>query len=321
MKISFVVVCYNNEDLLDTCIQSIQQQTHKDYEIILVDNGSVDKSVEHVKKHYPEVTLIEAGKNTGFAIGNNIGIKKALEDPDCSYVAFLNSDATIDADWSETLLNFAATHPKSAGLQAPTLDYYDHTILDSRGITIDPEGRARQLGHREVYKARESHVVFGAHAAACIYNAEFLRTQAFGDDFFDSDLWMYLEDVDLAARGTITGWQSWYVDGSFGYHMGSASSSKNPGFSVYMCYRNNYPMLLKNLPVSHLVYATFGAAWTDLVTLASLLRGKNYIPLKAIIKGRVNGWQMIPLFLKKRKSVRKSSQISKQDLKKLMHAK
>lgn len=321
MNVYFIVVCYNNEQLLDTCLESIYKQTYKKCKIIVVDNASTDNSIKKLKTAHKTVKLIESSENQGFAIANNIGIKQALDDPDCGYIAFLNTDATVDPNWTTTLVEFAQSTPNCASLQTPTLDYYDHTILDSRGITIDPQGRARQLGHREIYKKQENHVVFGVNAAACLYSAAFLKQQPFKDDYFDSDMWMYLEDVDLAARATMSGWSNWYIEGAFAYHMGSASSGKNPGFSVFLCYRNNYPLLLKNLPLMALIKASAGAVYTDLITLFSLLRGKNYVPFKAIVRGRFKSIPMLGLFLKKRKQLRQSSKISSSELHKLMIAK
>jgi len=320
MKLYFIIVCYNNKDLLDTCLSSIQKQTLKDIGIIVVDNGSKDGSAEYIASKYKEVDLIALKDNQGFAIANNIGIRKALENTDCEYIALLNTDATVDKDWSKVLVEFAEKHPKSASLQTPTLDYFDHEILDSRGITIDPQGRPRQLGHREVYKKRDSHKVFGVNAAACIFTAAFLNKQVFNEDYFDHDMWMYLEDVDIAARATMSGWSNWYVTGSFAYHMGSASSGKNPGFSVFMSYRNNIPLLVKNLPTSYLIVALFGAITTDIETLIKLGKSRNFIPIKAIVKGRLMSLKMIPLFMRKRRQFSQFRTINKKSLKQLMRA-
>jgi len=320
MKLYFIIVCYNNKDLLKTCLESVRKQTLKNVGVIVVDNGSKDGSAEYIKTNYKEVDLIALKENQGFAIANNIGIKKALKDSECQYISLLNTDATVDKDWAEVLVDFADNHPKTASLQTPTLDYYDHTILDSRGITIDAQGRARQLGHREVYRKRDNQKVFGVNAAACIFTSAFLKEQVFRDDYFDHDMWMYLEDVDIAARATMSGWDNWYIEGSFAYHMGSASSGKNPGFSVFMCYRNNLPLLIKNLPAGFLAVAILGAIATDLETLVGLARSKNLISLKAIIKGRIASLKMVPMFVHKRRQFNKFRTIDKKSLKQLMKA-
>lgn len=320
LKVYFVVVTYNNKDLIDECLTSIKNQDYKNIEIVLVDNGSADGTYDYVTKNHPYVRAVNTGSNLGFATANNLGITQALEDENCGYVALLNSDATLDKNWTSVLISFAEQHEKGACFQTPTLDYYDHKILDSRGIKVDRQGRAIQLGHRETYQETENHVVFGVNAAACMLSARFLKSQGFGKQYFDEDMWMYLEDVDLAARSTITGWKNWYVNGAFAYHMGSASSGKNPGFSIFYSYRNNLSMLLKNMPFRILVGAIFGAIGTDIVTLFKLLRGRNKVAIKAILKGRYKSILVAPVFLKKRRIVRASSSISNRDLLTLMDA-
>lgn len=320
LKVYFVIVTYNNKDLVDECLSSIYNQDFENIEVVLVDNGSTDDTFEYVQKNHPKVHAINSGSNLGFAAANNLGIIHALKDRQCSYVALLNSDATLEKNWTKVLVNFAEGHENGACYQTPTLDYFDHTILDSRGIKVDRQGRAIQLGHREKYHKIENHVVFGVNAAACMINVRFLKSQGFDKQYFDEDMWMYLEDVDLAARSTITGWKNWYVNGSFAYHMGSASSGKNPGFSIYYSYRNNLSMLIKNMPFTVLVVAIFGAIVTDAMTLYNLLRARNKVAIKAIIKGRLKSILVSPTYIKKRRIVRASSKISKANLRNLMDA-
>lgn len=317
-KTYFIIVCWNNRDLLEECFQTIYEQSSKDYSIICVDNGSSDDSIEYIRQNHPSVTLIENKKNDGFAIGNNIGIANALEDDSCSYIALLNTDARLGKDWLQELVKFAESHPKGASFQSPTVDYYDHTILDSYGITIDTSGRAMQLGYRTPVSKLKNRRVFGVNAAACLYSRTFLETQPFGADYFDSDLWMYLEDVDLAARATMMNWENWFVSRSLAYHMGSASSGKNPGFSVYMIYRNNLPLLIKNLPLGILLKALPGVIATDTLTILKLVKSKNVATAKAILKGRLASIRLIPLFVRKRYILKKASKISTSQLLSLM---
>lgn len=316
----FIVVTYNNKDLVDVCIESLDAQTYPNKHIVVVDNGSSDGTADYISQNYPHVHLIDAKENLGFAKANNIGIGYAKKDDSCGYVALINSDATIDKNWTETLVSFGDQKPKSACFQTPTLDYYDHSLLDSRGIKVDRLGRAVQLGYREKYQQRPNHVVFGVNAAACLIRIDFLTSQSF-HDYFDEDMWMYLEDVDLAARSTMMGWKNWYVNGAFAYHMGSASSGKNPGFSVFFVYRNNLSMLVKNFPVIVLVNALIGIVITDLSTILRLARHKNVIALKAILKGRFVSIKTLPIYLKKRRSVLQNKKISLRELKLLMNAK
>jgi GT2 family glycosyltransferase len=317
---SIVVLGWNNVDIIDECLKSIQAQTYKNCSIIYVDNGSEDGSVEYVRKNYPKIIVVDTGKNNGFAIGNNIGMKKALENKDCKYVGLLNTDATIAKDWLETLIAFGLDHPKAGSMQTPTYDYYDHRILDSYGIVVDHYGRAMQVGYRSERKAPSTRIMFGTNAAASLFSRSFLESQPFGDDYLDSDLWMYLEDVDIAARATLTGWNNWFVNKSSAYHMGSASSNKRPGFSVFRIYRNNFPMIYKNFPLSILLRMIPGLILTDCRTIIELIRGRNKVALKAMLRGRVDGFALIPVMYKKRKIMLTHKTISNHDLWQLMRS-
>lgn len=315
---SFIIVGWNNKSLLDECFRSLQEQSCKYLDVIYVDNGSTDGSVASIKKQYPDVTILELEENLGFAVGNNLGIKAALKNESCQYVALINSDARISPDWLEKLVDFAEQHPQGASFQSPTYDYYDHSILDSRGITIDHYGRAVQLGHRDKKPKLTTKQVFGVNAAAALYSRAFLEAQPFGEDYFDSDMWMYLEDVDLAARATVTGWENWFVNESSAYHMGSATSGKNPGFSVYMVYRNSLPLLLKNLPFWVLTRTLPRLVYSDIESLFRLWRHRNYRAMKSIVKGRLHSLPILPTSIRKRRVLKHQARLSARTLWKLM---
>ena len=112
-KVAFIVIGYNNADILPECFESIYSQSYKNVEIYFVENGNQDNSVAMIRKDFPKVKVIEPGENTGFARGNNIGIQTALEDSEVGYVALLNSDARVKKDWVEKIVSFAAKSQKA----------------------------------------------------------------------------------------------------------------------------------------------------------------------------------------------------------------
>lgn len=312
--VTFVIVGWNNKDLLDECFISVTQQTYKNRSIIYVDNGSTDDSINYVKERYPTITVLDAGSNQGFAIGNNMGIAASFKNKDCRYVALLNSDARLASDWLEKLISFAESHPHGASFQSPTFDYYDRTVLDSIGIAINRRGQAVQLGYRQPKASLRTQKVFGVNAAAALYSRTFLEEQPFGEDYFDSAMWMYLEDVDLAARATVMGWENWSVNESEAYHMGSASSSKNPGFSVHLIYRNNLPLLVKNLPLPIVLKILPRLAAADCRILYGLVRGRNYVVAKALLRGRLRSLPMSFGFWAKHRQLQQRSVLNRSSL-------
>ena len=92
----------------------------------------------------------------------------AVKDPSCRYIACLNTDARLAADWLETLVSFAEEHQEGAGFQTLTLDYYDHNRVDSRGILINRQGQAVQVGYGEPRSDWPTSPVFGVNAAAAL---------------------------------------------------------------------------------------------------------------------------------------------------------
>jgi GT2 family glycosyltransferase len=321
-KVAFILVCWNNQDLLDECFDSIKFQDFKNHTTIMIDNGSKDDSVARTKQNYPWVEVIEAGNNLGFAKGNNRAIDYALKEyPGLEYVVFLNTDARIDKNWLSTILSFAEKKPHGAEFQSTTLDYYDHDIVDSTHIYISRNGSGTQANWRAVYTGNMGpRKVFGVNAAAAMLSRRFIEAQPF-KTVFDETMFMYLEDVDLSARATVMGWDNYLVPGTFAYHMGSASSEKRPGFSLYMTYRNNIALLCKNLPTGTLLKMLPGILRADFDAMRHLRRIGQPEGIPKIIKGRFVGTLRLPLFLPgilKMRKYRKA--ISKDYLWQLMRA-
>lgn len=294
--VAYVVLGWNNKDLLKGCFESIISQDYPYKKIVYVDNASEDGTVDYVKKNYPSVEVLEQPKNYGFAKGNNIGIKYVLSDKRVQYVVLLNTDATLASTWTSTLVNFAKDQVKCATLQTVTLDYFDHNTIDSTHIYISRNGQGTQGSYRRVID-NESDVipkkVFGCNAAAILITSKFINAQPF-KKLFDERMFMYLEDVDVAARATMMGWHSFVVPGSRAYHMGSASSGKNPGFSLYMTFRNNSRLLFVNLPLAIVIRMIPSIIAGDRERIRHLKRIGEHDAAKKVLKGRINGIIILP---------------------------
>ena len=107
MKVSVIVVNWNRRDLLRACLKSLELQTKSDFEITVVDNGSMDGSPEMVDREYPGVRLIRNRENRGFCAANNQGIQVSQAE----YIALLNNDAEAEAGWLEALLGAIERRP------------------------------------------------------------------------------------------------------------------------------------------------------------------------------------------------------------------
>lgn len=300
---AFIVINWNNEELLKECLESISQQSQKDYRTILVDNGSHDNSIAAARKVMSDLTILDTGVNNGFARGNNIGINEALKDPTIRYIALLNTDARLDKDWLKYILEFCKNKPNAALLQGTTLNYFDHRTIDSTHLYVTRGGQGAQGNWQEVYIEESGpKKVFGVNAAACLITRDFIEGQPY-KNLFDESFFMYLEDVDISSRATIMGWDNYLVPGARAYHMGSASSGGNAGYSsygLYMTFRNNLAMLVTNFPISILVRLMFKIPLTDYRTIRHLWRQGNKEAARKVLAGRLVGVCRSPYYILKR---------------------
>ena len=108
--VSIIIVNWNGRLIFQTALISLAEQSFRDFEVVLVDNGSVDDSVSFVTEHYPWVKLVILNENTGFSIGNNYGLQHAIGD----YIVTLNNDTRVEPDWLAVLVITAHTHPEPA---------------------------------------------------------------------------------------------------------------------------------------------------------------------------------------------------------------
>ncbi len=321
-SVAYIIVSWNNKDIISDCIKSIIDQDYTGKKsIILVDNNSSDDTVPYVRVNFPDVHIISESKNNGFAKGNNIGIGFALEDDEVKYVVLLNTDARLSKNWTSVLVDAALKRPMTATMQSITLDYYDNNFIDSTHIYISRIGQATQGAWREPISRGfdiSPQKVFGCNAAAMLISRSFIEAQPF-DDLFDETMFMYLEDVDLAARATVMGWDNFVIPGARAYHMGSVSSvKKDPSFSLYMTFRNNTGLHIKNLPIRTLYKVMFRLIRSDRASIGHLRRIGKPEAIPAIIKGRLVGIMYIPIFIMKRRKLNKLRTIDDDYLWRLM---
>ena len=257
-SVSVIIVNYNGGEHLRRCVGHLCAQTVPDFEAIVVDNGSQDRSLAHVPDD-ARFRILKLGSNTGFAYANN----RAVEIAQSPWIALLNSDAFPAPDWLERLLHAAETRPEFSffGSHQYLFEPPEHLkdrgdILDGTGDMLARNGLAWRRDHMVPAElaVRESDEVFGACAAAALYNRKaFNEVGGFEESYF-----CYFEDVDLSFRLRLAGYRCMHVADAVVHHVGSASTGpEKSAFQVYHGHRNlvwsfckNMPpdLLLKNLP-------------------------------------------------------------------------
>ncbi|MFC1709535.1 glycosyltransferase family 2 protein, partial [Candidatus Omnitrophota bacterium] len=134
-KVSIIILNWNGLSDTIECLESVRKINYSCYDVIVVDNGSTDGSQEEIKKSFTEATLLENKENLGYAEGNNIGIRYALNNK-AEYICILNNDVAVDSNFLMNLVQ-VANKDNSIGILGPTvLEYDDPEIIYSKGIRI-----------------------------------------------------------------------------------------------------------------------------------------------------------------------------------------
>ncbi len=241
--ISVVIPNWNGKHHLELCLPTLQRQTMRDFEIIVVDNGSHDGSVAFLREQFPKTRLISLPENRGFSAAVNAGIKAASGD----LIALLNNDTEADACWLEELQAAADMHPGISCFASRVLCVPDRGLVDSAGDGYNLCGTAWNFGKGKPDGPffDQPRAVFGASGAASFYR------RAFFDEIglFDEDFFAYYEDVDLAFRGQLAGKQCRYVPAAKVFHRGGGTMARHSRDNLFYCSRNALWVLAKNFPM------------------------------------------------------------------------
>jgi len=236
--VSIIILNYNGEKFLKDCLESIFKETKCNFEVIIVDNDSPDKSGERFSKKYQTCKFILNKKNVGVSEGLNIGIRNS----NGKYIVLLNNDLIVAPKWLDYL--FEAYEKKGNGLYQPKfLKMKNRDIIDSAGnlINIFGFGFSREKGKKDLlqYNALEE---IGFAAGTCMFCPKEIFDKV---GLFDEKLFAYNEDLDLGWRARLLNFKSFYVPKSIVYHYGSAQW-KWSGEKFYLLERNRWIVLLSN---------------------------------------------------------------------------
>lgn len=209
MKVSVIIVSYNFEKWIERCLGSLRRSTYP-VSVIVVDNGSTDRTVQIIEKNYPEVHLIKTGKNLGFGKANNIGIRCAMEQG-ADYFFLLNQDAWLSEKTIQTLLALFTEHPEYGILSPAHLngkgDKPDFGFSTYSGMKEKEEFFAIQREHEVV-------TLKFINAAFWMVPAQVLKkVGGFSPLFYHNG-----EDIDYINRLHYHGFLLGYSPYVFGYH-------------------------------------------------------------------------------------------------------
>lgn len=296
---------------LEQCRSALLKQTRQDFEVILVDNGSSDDSLDRIEECWKDFPLVveRLGGNKGFTVGNNIGARLARG----KWIALLNADAYPEPNWLENLLRAAEENPDYTAFSSRQLQYHAPHLLDGAGDAYHVSG----LAWRNHYNlpadphGLERSEIFSPCAAAAMYlREEFLNLGGFDEDYFS-----YFEDVDLGFRLRLNGGKCLYVPDAVVHHVGSASTGRRSDFSVYYGYRNLIWTFIKDMPNPWFwIFLPLHIATILFFSIYITLRGQG----RAILGAIFDAIRGAPKIFAKRKTVQMNAKVKPAELLRVM---
>lgn len=232
---SIIILNFNGEKVIHDCIESIYKTTNAKFEIIIIDNGSVDNSHKECKKKFPKINLIENDENIGMT-ARNIGIDNSNGD----FIVFLDSDTIVEPEWLTNFLNSYDKHGE--GLYQPKfLEIERPNVINSAGNMINIFGLTYLKGRGEIDSGQyDDFQTISYTGGACTF-ASRDTIKKIGD--VDPLFFAYHDDVDYGWRGWLMGFPSYYEPKSVVHHYGSPTlkwSSKK----FFLLERNRWICLL-----------------------------------------------------------------------------
>lgn len=294
--VAVVVPNWNGRRWLAGCLRAIGTQTLQPAKVIVVDNGSSDDSIPYLRAEHPETTVIELGRNTGFAHAANVGIEAA---DGAELIALVNTDVDLAPEWIARMTSALVEDPSAASAACKMLSLEDPRYVYDAGDVLRRDGACDQRGRFGLDDGRFDLPgdVFGACAGAALYRRSAVR--AVGG--FDERYFAYLEDVDLALRLRLAGWECRY-EPVVALHAGGGSSAQLSGGLERLVARNTLVLVAKAFPARWLPYVAYrqlGWAWHALLERR----------LAAHLLALVEAIPMLPAALAARRDLREAARV------------
>jgi GT2 family glycosyltransferase len=248
-SVTVVIPTLAADQKLLECLASLEKQSRRDFEIIVVNNGQEqDGAALHFAKR-SGATVVKPGRNVGFGAAINLGYQRSR----ARFLATLNDDAVAHPEWLAALL--AAMEARTdAGMCASQVRMFGEDSLDSAGMLICADGSSRQRGHGSaVGTFSQSEEVLLPSGSAAIYRRSMLEEIG----LFDEDFFLYCEDTDLGLRARWAGWTCLYVADAVVDHHYSHSAGRASALKAYLVERNRLFVIAKNFPAAMLLAAPF----------------------------------------------------------------
>ena len=324
--VSVVVVNWNRRELLKACLESLAHQTYRNYEVIIIDNGSGDGSPELVQKisgAYPlPLKMTVNHENRGFCAANNQGFAIAQGE----YVALLNNDAEAEPGWLSALVE-AASSSDIGMVASKILVWEDPTRIDKVGHLIYPDGQNRGRGTGQVDRGQFDKVEEALWPDGCA--ALYRRAMLESIGGFDEDFFAYADDAELGLRGRIAGWRCLYTPAAVVRHHRGATLGLGSPQRLTLIERNRVLLVVKLFPLNllwangaYLLVRIAAGLWAALRNRGELRHypgsSGKWTAAMALLRGTWSALPMVPLMLRKRKAFRPKYKLNASQIRTLL---
>ena len=244
-KVTVIIPNYNGLQFMEPCLKALEGQNYKEFDLLVVDNGSQDGSGEWLRER--GIPTLFLGENTGLSGEVDAG-SRAVSTP---YVILLNNDTEPLPDYVGELVRCLDRFPEVFSASSKMIQLYHKDLMDDAGDMYSVLGWAYQRGVGQPSSGyQRACQVFAACAGAAIYRREVFEEIG----YFDESHFAYLEDIDVGYRARIYGYRNVYCPTAKVYHVGSGTSgSKYNSFKVRLAARNNLYLNYKNMPLPQLI--------------------------------------------------------------------
>ena len=227
-KVSIIILTWNSYDVTRDCLLSLRKIDYPAFEVVLVDNGSVDGSGKKLAQDFPDVRVILNDKNLGFTGGNNVGMRDVLA-RGTDYLLLLNNDTIVAPNFLTELVKIAESDER-IGMVNPKIYYFEPAdkIWYAGGEYVPWKTFPVHFGLREsdVGSYDQTKEVSFVSGCALLVRAEAVRKVGLLDEIF----FMGYEDVDWSVRTLRAGYKAMYVPASVVWHRDSYVTKQSMGF-------------------------------------------------------------------------------------------
>lgn len=309
---SIIVLNWNGKRFLAACLGSLREQGFRNFEVVFVDNGSNDGSVQFVSEHFPEVRIVPLPQNVGFCGGNNEGIRQSRGE----WIVLLNNDTELVPGFLDALNRAISLFPDAGMFACKMLFAHDRSTIDNCGFTVSSAGTAQEIGRNEIDRGQYGPELepFGPSGGAGVYSRRMLETISLLDD----DFFLIYEDFDLAMRARLSGYRCVFVPEALVYHKYRSTLANFKDWQVFYSQRNVEYVYLKNMPIG-LVFQ--GGLAHLLYNLGGLLYFGRKGFLLPFLSAKFQVVRELPRLCRKRKAIQAGRTVSPAEFRRLLKGK